>query len=113
MSNDSARRQLLQQRVALLRHVARAEDDLRWLDANVDPERMDESQEKSLALVLARLDERGNAEIEAIDRALARIAAGSFGRCASCGHPIAPDRLQALPTADRCLKCAQAGQHAN
>src|SRR6185436_8241217 len=107
MSNDSIRRQLLQQRAALLRHVAQAEDDLHWLDTNVEPERMDEGQERSLALVLARLDEHGKAEIEAIDRALARIAGGSFGRCTSCGRAIPTSRLRALPTADRCLNCAK------
>jgi RNA polymerase-binding protein DksA len=104
------RKQLLEQRAALLRQVARAEDDLRWLDSNVEPEMMDEGQEKSLALVLTRLDDRGKAEIEAIDRALARIAADSFGTCTSCGEPIATARLQALPTAERCLECARADE---
>jgi RNA polymerase-binding protein DksA len=111
MSNDRFRRQLLQERSLLLRQVASAEDDLRWLDANVEPERMDEGQERALALVLARLDQRGKAEIEAIDRALARIAAGSFGACAGCGRPIPTGRLEALPAADRCLRCATANEH--
>jgi DnaK suppressor protein len=113
MSNDAIRRQLLEQRAALLRHVARAEDDLHWLDTNVEPERMDEGQERSLALVLARLDEHGKAEIEAIDRALARIGADAFGTCTACGRPIPAERLKALPTAERCLKCAKADEHAD
>lgn len=111
MSNDNFRRKLLAERAVLLRQVATAEDDLRWLDANVEPERMDEGQEQALALVLARLDQRGKAEIEAIDRALARIAAGSYGRCAGCGHSIPTRRLEALPAADRCLRCATANEH--
>ena len=40
-----------------------------------------------------------------IDAALARIAAGTYGRCESCGGPIGRDRLQALPTATRCIRC--------
>lgn len=110
-SIDQFRKQLLQQRSSLLRQVVRAEDDLRWLDSNVEPEMMDEGQEKSLAIVLARLDERGTVEIQEIDRALARIAAGAFGKCLGCGRPIPPARLEALPTAERCLTCAQASQH--
>ena len=111
MSNDRFRRQLLAERAVLLRQVATAEDDLRWLDTNVEPERMDEGQEQALALVLARLDQRGKVEIEAIDRALARIAADSYGTCAGCGHPIPTSRLEALPAADRCLRCATVSEH--
>ena len=111
VSTDQFRKRLLQQRASLLRQVARAEDDLRWLDSNVEPEVMDEGQEKSLALVLARLDDRGQVEIADIDRALARIAAGSFGKCAGCGRPIPSARLEALPTAERCLGCAESSEH--
>lgn len=108
IATDEFRRRLLQQRAALLTQVARAEDDLRWLETNVEPEKMDEGQEASLALVLTRLDDHGKAEIEAIDRALARIAAGSYGACARCAEPIAPARLEALPAAEHCLVCATA-----
>lgn len=109
-STSHFKKQLLEQRAALLRQVARAEDDLRWLDSNVEPEMMDEGQEKSLALVLTRLDDRGKVEIDAIDRALARIAANSYGTCIGCGRPIPAARLQALPTAERCLTCARSGE---
>jgi RNA polymerase-binding transcription factor DksA len=111
MSNDAFRRQLLQQRNALLRQVTNAEDDPHSLDANVEAERMDEGQEQSLALVLERLDTRGKVEIEAIDRALARIAGGTFGTCTGCGGPIPKTRLAALPRAERCLSCAKVSEH--
>lgn len=45
-------------------------------------------------------------EIEALDRAAARLAAGTYGRCATCGAPIAPERLDALPAAETCIACA-------
>ncbi len=41
----------------------------------------------------------------AVDRALARVDAGTYATCAGCGGPIAPGRLQALPTTDRCITC--------
>jgi len=44
-------------------------------------------------------------EIRAIDAALLRIANGSYGRCSRCGEAIDVLRLQAAPTAQRCVPC--------
>jgi DnaK suppressor protein len=41
------------------------------------------------------------------ERALARIAAGTYGVCESCGEPIGKARLQAFPRATLCVKCKQ------
>jgi DnaK suppressor protein len=41
----------------------------------------------------------------AVNRALARLAAGRYGRCEECDEPIASPRLRALPFATRCLEC--------
>lgn len=40
-----------------------------------------------------------------IDKVLARIAAGKYGICDSCGKPIAPERLEAMPIATLCISC--------
>jgi DnaK suppressor protein len=54
------------------------------------------------------------AQIEALTRefdgvvaALARREAGDYGICASCGRPIAPERLAARPAARTCIDCAR------
>lgn len=47
------------------------------------------------------------AGLDGIEAALARIGAGGYGTCASCARPIAPARLDALPTATHCIDCAQ------
>ncbi|MEM8850238.1 MAG: TraR/DksA C4-type zinc finger protein, partial [Pseudomonadota bacterium] len=44
--------------------------------------------------------------IRAIDAALARIAAGTYGICVKCGADISPERLVAVPTAALCRTCA-------
>ena len=44
-------------------------------------------------------------EIAAIDAALHRIAAGTYGICIKCGEAIAPKRLEAVPTATTCVSC--------
>ncbi|HET9261147.1 MAG TPA: TraR/DksA family transcriptional regulator [Acidimicrobiia bacterium] len=46
------------------------------------------------------------ASIADIDRALAKIDAGSYGFCDSCGGEIAEARLEALPASSLCIDCA-------
>ena len=40
-------------------------------------------------------------------RALARIANGTFGTCESCGRAVGKARLQAFPRASLCVECKQ------
>lgn len=40
-----------------------------------------------------------------VDRALAKIAAGTYGTCERCGDPIAEERLDAIPWALLCIDC--------
>jgi RNA polymerase-binding transcription factor DksA len=49
--------------------------------------------------------QRGAAELQDIDAALQRIAAGTYGRCMDCGTVIPDSRLSAYPTAKRCTSC--------
>ena len=51
------------------------------------------------------LGEREAAELQAIDRALQRVADGSYGLCLQCGAAIPTARLHAQPTAERCVSC--------
>jgi RNA polymerase-binding transcription factor DksA len=43
--------------------------------------------------------------VEAIDRALARMSAGSYGLCVPAGRRIALERLEAIPYAEECVDC--------
>jgi RNA polymerase-binding protein DksA len=45
--------------------------------------------------------------LEQTSRALARIDAGTYGVCESCGNPIGKRRLQAFPRATLCMTCKQ------
>ena len=40
-----------------------------------------------------------------IDRALEKLEEDSYGVCDECGRPIAPERLEALVWATRCVQC--------
>ena len=44
--------------------------------------------------------------VKEIDQALARLDAGTYGRCASCGEPIPGERLRAIPWAAVCVPCS-------
>lgn len=47
------------------------------------------------------------AELDEIDQALARVHAGSYGRCACCATRISLKRLRAQPAARMCLLCQE------
>lgn len=46
-------------------------------------------------------------ELTDVDRALARIDAGTYGICERCGQKISVPRLEARPTATLCIDCAR------
>lgn len=56
---------------------------------------------------LASID-RHIQEIRDIDAALMHIAEGSYGECCDCKEAIAIERLEAYPTARRCVVCQEA-----
>jgi RNA polymerase-binding transcription factor DksA len=41
-----------------------------------------------------------------VEEALAKMDAGTYGLCESCGQTIGDDRLGAMPTARLCITCA-------
>ncbi len=60
--------------------------------------------------------ERGEAErlasdlqecLDDVNNALRKVAEGTYGLCERCGKPISEARLEAMPTARRCLDCAR------
>ncbi|MDU2064908.1 MAG: TraR/DksA C4-type zinc finger protein [Sporomusaceae bacterium] len=44
-------------------------------------------------------------ELREIEAALARLEQGTYGICERCQEKIEPERLEALPTAARCIRC--------
>lgn len=49
-------------------------------------------------------------QLEEVDRALKRIAEGTYGICANCGRPIPPERLEARPESTLCVTCKSLGR---
>lgn len=67
----------------------------------------DESMANALADInVATLDHHIR-DIRDIELAFKRIREGTFGACIDCGCDIAIERLQAFPTAKRCIVCQE------
>ncbi len=54
------------------------------------------------------LEDNSEAVLAAINGALERIDAGTYGTCQRCGRPISPERLEALPYVELCIDCKRA-----
>lgn len=48
-----------------------------------------------------------HAQQERVQEALARVDAGTYGRCVDCGSELPDERLEARPEAARCVNCQQ------
>jgi RNA polymerase-binding transcription factor len=53
------------------------------------------------------LEEASTYVLAAIEEALGRLDAGTYGSCVTCGRPIGDDRLEAIPYASQCIECRQ------
>jgi DnaK suppressor protein len=107
---DEIRTALHEQRAAgLERELAAMVDaaDSANLDDEHDPEGATVAFERAQVISLL---EQARRQLDALEAAGARMAAGTHGTCARCGGPIAFARLVALPATDVCVACAQTGR---
>jgi len=56
---------------------------------------------------VAALVQQTQSRLADVERALDAVAHGGYGVCASCGRPIAVERLVARPAATLCIDCAR------
>lgn len=108
--------QLLAQRASLLSQLATLRGgDLTRAEASAEHfAQREDSQAQTLTereLELT-LDSRETAELGAVQAALQRITAGTYGECTDCGVHIPPARLQATPEAPRCIHCQEKAEKA-
>lgn len=76
------------------------------LDEPADRDLEEQAIEREDDEVLESLGKAGQKELGQIRAALARIDAGTFGICVVCGEPIAEERLNVVPYATKCQRCA-------
>ena len=107
---EGARRRLESERRVLEARQHLIDDTSRSMEDAVDEDGNDSHMADSASETLDRemeLSIGDNADhlLGSIDSALARIVEGTYGKCERCGQPIAPDRLEALPWATKCIEC--------
>ena len=110
------RERLLQERTQLLQRIAEQRGGL-VSRADMAADHFDNSFQSRAQIRTERqtefaINEHETAELGDIEAALERLDAGTYGQCSECGVTIPPARLNAYPTAKRCIDCQiSAEQH--
>lgn len=87
------------------RREAQTEDAIAAVAPVRDPG--DESVAELAASANLTLLDREASELREVEAALERIREGTYGRCQDCGREIERERLEAYPTATRCIEDQQ------
>ena len=82
-------------------------DDGELSNAGGDQHLADHATEMVDREVDESLEENAEQIVFEIDRALAKIEDGTYGRCSRCGQEIPVARLDAVPYATLCVSCKQ------
>ena len=113
---EAQHKTLLEERETYTRHASERRAEAEQLAADREPgdvqfdeesgqgDSMNVERERDLALSAQAM-----AAVEDIDKALAKIDAGTYGICERCGQPIPKERLRALPYAALCVACKSGG----
>jgi RNA polymerase-binding protein DksA len=105
-------KEMLQHRYLELREEVRGElersGNQHYADlAGSVPDPGDESVADMMVDVDAALVDRQVNEMREVEATLKRLAELDFGDCVECGGEIGFERLMALPTAERCVRCQE------
>jgi DnaK suppressor protein len=98
---------LLDKKDKILKNAQQTLETDMTLDAADLPDEMDLASSEYLQSFQFRLRGRERTFLSKIDKALAKIADGSFGVCEDCGENIHPKRLEARPETTLCIKCKE------
>jgi len=105
-----------QLRIRLDGEQKRLLEEIEQLEANVRPvevrregspfgKREEEATESFELEKRLALEKQVREHLAEVEHALDKFEKGTYGLCDSCGQPIAPDRLEALPRASLCVNC--------
>src|SRR6266513_1360584 len=100
------RDKLLVRREGLVGQVQAAEAYSRERDAEATQDPADMAANAYTKELMMSMSTNDRHLLEMIDGALVRIEDGQYGKCIHCGQPIQEKRLEAVPWARYCLRCA-------
>jgi len=109
MSED-IRRKLEKQRQQLINELEQNEASGPRVEiaAELREPRSDRAVDAATAVELEHklaVEDNLRAQLKMVEHALSKLEAGTYGLCDLCGQPISPERLEALPYANLCIKC--------
>lgn len=110
MDTTEAKQALMALKQELASRVERTHKRIHQRDERVSANFSEQSVEMENQELVMSLDADGRSELRAIESALDRINAGTYGECTRCGNIIADARLKALPYAALCIECARADE---
>lgn len=104
------RKLLLHWKSELLEEIGRTVSHMKDEAANYPDPNDRASQEEEFTMEL-RTRDRERKLIKKIEESLELIDSGDYGFCESCGMEIGLRRLEARPTATKCIECKQLDEH--
>jgi DnaK suppressor protein len=111
VDREALKQQLLEERERLTRELAGLDADLsESLEDSSEESPYDQHMAETAGVTLDReidltLQDNARAALAQIDRGLAKLENGSYGRCDTCGKPIGEGRLAIAPFASLCVDC--------
>ncbi len=105
------RSQLISMLEELDERLDKITDDVRHSDKPLDQDFSEQAVEAENDQVLDALGNVTRDELEKIRLAIARIDAGNYGFCTTCGDAITKERLAVVPYANQCIRCAERSEH--
>lgn len=106
---DKAREHLLAQREILREQRRDVQESNEWL-SQPRVEFEERAQQEKMQQGLEGQDRRSRDQLYAVNMALQRIEADTFGICQQCGAEISEKRLLAIPWTSQCVECAAENQ---
>lgn len=106
MDSRQARERLLEVRNRLEARRQRIERHIHRRDDPLPADSEERAGELGNHETLESLDDETAVELHQVDHALSHLDAGLFGICESCHKSIGKERLEILPFATRCVRCA-------
>jgi DnaK suppressor protein len=107
VAEDARRRVLVEQERALRRELDElgGDPDVDEVAFDADAgfsDRSHSTEERGRVIATARAL---RANLREVERALAKLDDGTYGRCERCGRPVGEERLDAIPWALLCIDC--------
>lgn len=94
-------------RADITQRVNAIDKDLHHEDEAIEKDFAEQATQLENEEVLNSLNDEAKATVMKIDKALLRINDGRFGLCGECGTEINKQRLDVVPYAEFCIKCAE------